>query len=233
MVTVTLTVSMRYLQKAAELHRRYGLTGLGRRLLERAFASVRTRLYQLRPEVILKTQIAKLPTLKTPARLTISALQARDLAALRLFIRDHNSDASNGLRRLRYSLDHRYSGLIGRLDGRIVGYGWWTDNTAPHPQAQLHALALGERDVFAFDLFIAPSLRGRHTGLEFLAMSQKHLLDLGYAYAYVNIVAANRRSIWVHHQAGWKDYDRRKVRIWCSAIMQCQDRFRRYDPRWF
>jgi GNAT superfamily N-acetyltransferase len=222
-----------FLRHAAQRIREHGLGKLLARQLARAARRLAAAIYQERVEVILTKEVADPIPDDVVIPFSFDNLAAADVAPLRRFILEHNVDPTTALRRLEVSLARGYRGLLARADGQIVGYGWYTGVTAVHPQMRLHGLDLQEDEVFTFDLFLAPFIRNRHAGLAFLVAGQRYMRARGVRRACNTVLASNRRSLWVHHQAGWKEVERHTVRILMSAVLICRHRMQRHDRRWF
>ena len=216
-------------------YRTHGPLGLCKLALQRCAGVLAPMIFQARDELIFTRNLSRRDDYRRSVGLVVSTLQPTDLAELQVFIQECNASPVLALQRLRFSLERGYSGVLARLDGRIVGYGWWAPSDTPvHPQARLHGVRLEPNEAFVFDLFIDPGLRKRQAGLEFLVLSEEHGVALGYTKIYSTIMRDNRRSSWVHHLAGWHHLEpARRVRVFASTTIVCGNRLQRYDRRWF
>ena len=226
---------MAVLTRIAAACRRHGIAGFCRQLAARCTESIAAWIFQSRDESIFVKKLAPRAEYRPTIGLRVTALQPAEIGELQAFIARSNVSPFLALQRLRFSLRRGYHGLLARYEGRIVGYTWFaTPDALQHPQAQLHSLHLCNGDIFAFDLFVDPTLRRRPAGLEFLVQSEEYVFARGHRTAYSIVSGGNRRSSWVHHLAGWQRWERpRNVRVFLGTVIRRADCWQRYDRRWF
>ena len=225
----------RALDKLRDLYSRHKAIGTVRHLAVVATGRVWPLVYRRRQEIVMRIDREKTTEVEHAADMKVSRIGAADLDDLRNFIRANNSDAPAALRRLDCYLSRGYHGIIGRLGSDVIGHAWCHDRTlTPHPQMRLHAVTIAAREVFAFELFLAPTKRARHGGIQFIYLLQRHLIEAGYDRAYSIIFADNKRSLRVHRATGWEHHSvPRDVRIFCSSFIECDGRIARYESDWF
>lgn len=100
-------------------------------------------------------------------------------------------------------LDNNYNGAIAELDGKMIGYVWWTDahNTDPqsrHPHLKRYAIELGEDESWGFDLFIIPEFRGGSLASDFFVLFRNLLREKGYTRVWGFARADNLPAMWIH-----------------------------------
>jgi len=102
-------------------------------------------------------------------------------------------------------LDNNYHGELAELDGKIVGYSWWSDAQISnpeyrHPHLKRYDVELKSNEVWGFDLFILPDFRGRSIASDFLYLCHKHIREKGYTRVLGFANKDNLPSIRLHKQ---------------------------------
>jgi GNAT superfamily N-acetyltransferase len=117
---------------------------------------------------------------------------------------------------------HGASAFLGLLGDELIGYIWWLDarGVAAEPRFARYDIALEERDVYGFDLFIAPEYRGDGTAVWFLGAVEAELNRLGYARMWGYVVAANRPARWLFAIAGHTPVRRYKGDVFLSHLVR-------------
>jgi GNAT superfamily N-acetyltransferase len=83
----------------------------------------------------------------------------------------------------RLYIKNNYNGYIALLQGKIIGYlWWWAPNKliSPPPEMVFYNIELKEREVYMFNMFVAPQYRGGGNAIEFLSHVLKALIKRGY-----------------------------------------------------
>ncbi len=177
-------------------------------------------IYRSHVELVFESDLCA-PIPEAPANLLIVREFIRDdTAAVRLFIRTHNVHADYGLKRFAYNISHGYRAVLATThDGEIVGYGWLSDQTQSHPAQRLHGITLGPRELYVFDLFVAPPFRKSTMALEFLIRAQHLGRERNFDRIVSTILESNRRSIRLHHLAGFREIDRHRVHVLANLVL--------------
>jgi hypothetical protein len=205
---------------------------LGRHLRDEGFAATARRslayllrlstnaIYRSHVELVFESDL-RAPIPESPAsRLAVREFVRDDATAVQQFIRQHNVHADYGLKRFTYNISHGYRAVLATtLDGEIVGYGWLGDKTQSHPAQRLHGITLGPRELYVFDLFVAPPFRKSTMALEFLIRAQHLGRERNFDRVVSTILESNRRSIRLHHLAGFREIDRHRVHVLLSLVL--------------
>lgn len=127
------------------------------------------------------------------------------------------------------------SGLVGELDGEIIGYVFYragSDDPSDriHPDLDWLPLAPRSNDVYTFDYFIPE----RHRGLGNLfarAVQDRQHRD-GFVASYGYVYAQNRAALWLYRTIGWKEIGRvveHKILIKLALVEDRLFYVRQYD----
>jgi GNAT superfamily N-acetyltransferase len=219
---------------------------LGRHLRDEGFATTARRalayLFRLSANAIYRSHIELVfecdlcaPMPEAPAsRLIVREFIHDDAAAVQQFIRQYNVHADYGLRRFAYNIGHGFRAVLATtLDGEIVGYGWWGNQSKSHPAQQLHGIRLGPKELYVFDLFVAPPFRKSTMALEFLIRAQQLGREHNFDRIVSTILESNRRSIRLHHLAGFHEIDYHRVHTLFNLVMVCGKKAIIRDQLWF
>lgn len=212
-----------------------GFAGTARRAATYLIRLCASNIYRSHIELMFECDLNG-PMPEPPAsRLIVRDFVQDDAAAVQQFIRTHNVHVDYGLKRFAYNTNHGYRAVLAITnDGQIVGYGWWCDQTQPHPGRQLHGVGLSAaKDLYVFDLFVAPLFRRSTMALEFLIRAQQHGRASGYDRVFSNILESNQKSIRLHRHAGFREIGRHRVHTLFNLVMICGGRAVIRDSLWF
>lgn len=114
-----------------------------------------------------------------------------------------NPELIKNMSRIVSYLDNHYKGAIAELDGKMIGFVWWTDaqKNEPqyrHPHLKRYNLELNDDEAWGFDLFILPEFRGGNVASDFFFLFRKHLREKGYSRVWGFAQADNLPAMWVH-----------------------------------
>lgn len=151
---------------------------------------------------------------------------------LEQFIREHHGDVERSLRMLDDCFRNRYEGRVAFLNGQVIGYRWWVTHNMHHPQLALYGVSLREDEIYAFGLYIARAFRAKGYAGEFLALTQKHPVELGYKRLYNAVAASNVPARRLYQSFGSRELGLRVSRSFFSTITFCGGRCLRCDPVW-
>lgn len=165
-------------------------------------------------------------------RLEVVPVGPVHLKALVQFIHEHHGDVARSLRMLDDCLRNRYEGRVAFLNGQVIGYRWWVTHSMNHPQLSLYGLSLREDEIFAFGLYIARAYRAQGYAGEFLAITQKQLIDLGYKRLYNAVGASNVPARRLYESFGSKELGLHVSLSFVSTVTTCGGRWLRYNPVW-
>jgi len=107
-------------------------------------------------------------------------------------------------------------GLLGYglLRGReVVADLWYTppvisDGSPEHPDVQWLGILPRPNHSYAFDMFLAPAMRGKNIATCFQGSFLLHLRDHGVDWAYGYYWADNIAALWMHRMLKWKELGR-------------------------
>lgn len=89
----------------------------------------------------------------------------------------------------------------------IIGDIWYIPSSAstprPHPDLNLLGIDLGPQDVYAFDMHVSKTWRGKNMATAFMASVLKELRKMGYQRAYGFYESKNIPALWVHRLIGY------------------------------
>lgn len=213
--------------------RNQGMAATARKALAVVWHRLTQHIYRSHVEILLDRDL-RLPAQKSDANtLLVRELGPQDIDAVRECIRNHNVHPEYGAARLAYNINHGYRAAIGILDGKVIAYGWLVGQAQTHPSQRLHDILLRPNELFACDLFVAPKFRRNNMALEFMIRAQETGRELGIQRIVTSILESNRRSLRVHHQAGYREIGRHKVHTFFNYLMLCGRRVVIHDELWF
>lgn len=86
--------------------------------------------------------------------------------------------------------------------GRLLGYLWASKGRYLPEDRDRYQMALGPRDVYLFDTFVRPEVRGRRFAEALLATAQRALLQKGADRFFSTVAWDNRSSLRIHGRMG-------------------------------
>jgi len=190
-------------------------------------------LYQREDDIVGFKTVSEPPQIEVPLEVSVEPVSAGNLGALREFVYGHLANYPDAIRRFEDCIRRGFLGMVARHQGKLIGYGWWVDNSMTHPQVSVLQLPIGPGDVYGFDLFIGQEFRGRHAGLQFVVACANYFHAHGHQRLFTIVRTDNLRSLKVHRQWGWREIDRRTVYRIGSLLIYCQGRWAWRDPVWF
>ena len=153
-------------------------------------------------------------------------------AVLEQFIREHHGDVAHSLRMLDDCFRNRYEGRVAFLNGQVIGYRWWVTHNMHHAQLGLCGVSLREGDIYAFGLYIARAYRAKGYAGEFLALTQKQLVDMGYKHLYNAVAASNVPARRLYQTFGSNELGLRVSLSFFATVTFCGGRWRLYNRVW-
>ncbi len=214
--------------------RNEGIAATARKAAAYVFRLCASHIYRNHVELIFESDLTG-PLPDVPAsRLTVREFVPDDARAVQQFIRKHNVHADFGLKRFAYNSSHGYRAVLGTtLEGELVGYGWLCDQSQSHPGRHLHGFELGARELYVFDLFVAPPFRRSTMALEFLIRARHLGRQRGFDRIFSNVLESNRKSVRLHHHAGFRETERHRVHTFFNLAMVCGRHAAFRNPLWF
>ncbi|MBI3569569.1 MAG: GNAT family N-acetyltransferase [Gammaproteobacteria bacterium] len=188
--------------------------------------------FRKREDILLCKDLTTEPGQVSSGRLEVVPVRIEHLKALVQFIQEHHGDVARSLRMLDDCFRNRYEGRVAFLNGQVIGYRWWVTHTMHHPQLPLYGLSLREGEIFAFGLYIARAFRAQGYAGEFLAITQKQLIDMGYKRLYNAVGASNVPARRLYESFGSKELGLRVSLSFFSLVAFSGGRWLRYDPVW-
>jgi GNAT superfamily N-acetyltransferase len=188
-----------------EAYRARGLTGA----LTKVIFGVMRRLagYERKEELYIAKDLTETRAVSFKQKLTIRPVQSTDRPLILAFHREHRVD-DDQVRRIAWYLDHGYNGFLAFLSDAPIGYLWWVTNKwssrENHPHLRTYGIALADDEVYAVDLYLAPSYRGGSNAIEFMAHALKSLHDQGYRRTVGLVGADNKPARWTYSMLGYK-----------------------------
>lgn len=227
----------RYIQMLVEkliAHiRDHGVVATARRATAAAWRASVSRVYRSHVEVILDRDFSRpAPNIENHS-LLVRELTAEDVEAVQECIRTHNVRPQDCANRLVFNVSHGYRALVGLLDGKVVAYGWLVGQEQEHPAKHLYDIQVCANELYACDLFVAPRFRKNNMALEFLVRAELIGRKVGIKRIIAAIRDSNRRSLWVHHQAGYREIGRLRVHTLFNYLLVSGRRVAIRNDLWF
>jgi len=100
-------------------------------------------------------------------------------------------------------------------------------NSVTHPDLEMLGISGGEREAYAFDMFIDPAYRGKNLAVPLQRSLQSTLKMEGYEEVYGFYWDDNLPALWMHRMLKFKELPRRRVsRFFFLQIVQplCQSK---------
>lgn len=188
--------------------------------------------FDRRLDLVLRKDLATPPGIASPARIEVIPIRIEHRDSLIQFIHRYHVDVAKSLRMLDDCLRQGYEGRLALLNGQIIGYRWWATHIMNHPQLTMYRVTLGANEVFAFGLYIARPFRAQGFATEFLAITQRQLVDLGYRHLYNAIAADNTPARRLNETFGSREFARHTVVKLFSSLIFCAGQWLRYNPVW-
>lgn len=188
--------------------------------------------FHRRVDLILCKDLVMPPGQPSSGRLEVVSIRPGHREALMQHIRQYHTDTTASIKMLDDCLRQGYEGCLALLNGQIIGYRWWATHKMNHPQLAAYRLTLREDEVFAFGLYIARPFRAKGYAGEFLAETQKQLVDMGYRRLYNAIALENTPARRLNEAWGATELARHTVIKLFSSLIFCAGRLRRYDKLW-
>lgn len=110
---------------------------------------------------------------------------------------------------IRLRIDEGTPGFVTFEKGDVVAYVFYEANVPgrrPYPDLEWLQLALSDKEVYSFDSFIPPALRGR--GIPMLRATYQALHDKGFEAAYGYVWAWDTAPLWSYRVTGWEEIGR-------------------------
>lgn len=107
---------------------------------------------------------------------------------------------------VRLRLESRTPGFVTLEEGRVIGYVFYEENTPdrpPHPDLEWLGMRLRDKEVYSFDSFVPPELRGR--GVAMFRATYQALFEKGYKAARGYVFSSNTAALWSYRLTGWKE----------------------------
>jgi hypothetical protein len=85
------------------------------------------------------------------------------------------------------------------------------DNAVTHPDLEMLGISCGEREAYAFDMFIAPAFRGKNLAIPLQRFLQSTLMIEGYEKVCGFYWDDNLPALWMHRMLRFKELPKRRV----------------------
>jgi len=180
--------------------------------------------FHRRVDLILCKDLTTPPGQPSSGCLEVVPIRSEHRNALMQHVRQYHMDTAKSIKMLDDCLRQGYEGRLALLNGQIIGYRWWVTHKMSHPQLAMHRLTLHDDEVFAFGLYIARPFRARGYAGEFLAGTQKQLMDMGYKRLYNAIDIDNTPARRLNEAYGSTEFARHVVIKLFSSLTFCAGR---------
>jgi GNAT superfamily N-acetyltransferase len=152
--------------------------------------------------LVLAKRLDAVAPLTVESRLRVEDLNTSALPELARF--NAARCASRFTARFAADLEAGRQGFVGRASEEVAGYYWWVDAARGHPHLDRLGVALGPRDVYGYDFFIAEEHRGGGRAGEFLHGVETALAGRGYETLWGYVQADNRPARWLYSLRGYE-----------------------------
>jgi GNAT superfamily N-acetyltransferase len=211
----------------------HGIIATARKATAVVLRGLSQRIYRSHVEILLERDLFQPMPDAGSSNLVVRELRPGDMAAVKECIHLHNVHPEYGTQRLAYNFRHGYRAALGILDGNVIAYGWLVGQGQWHPAQYLHDIKVGTGELFSCDLFVAPRHRKNNMAMEFLVRAQLIGRESGFKRIVTSILETNRRSLWVHHQAGYREIGRHRVHTLFNYLMLCGRKVVVRNDLWF
>ena len=153
---------------------------------------------------------------------SLKAIQKRQMPSNMNFIEIQNNTLENN--NIAYSVRYRYLKALGNLrngyvsfailkDNKIIADVWLATPTysikrSIHPDLEWLGITLGEKDVYAVDIYVEPQERAKNLATFFWRYSLDELKRRGFNKVYLYVWADNVSSIRFNQKIGYKELKR-------------------------
>ncbi|HSL42296.1 MAG TPA: GNAT family N-acetyltransferase [Anaerolineales bacterium] len=108
-------------------------------------------------------------------------------------------------------------------NGKVVGDLWCVcrkknEEPVSHPDFKLLDIHCKEQEVYAFDMLIDPSYRGKNLAAPLQRSLQHALKDEGFVKVYGGYYEDNLPALWMHRMLKFKEYPKRRVSRFFSYL---------------
>ena len=114
-----------------------------------------------------------------------------------------------------YKLNRGMRGFALVQDDVVIGDVWCVfsrdGKPASHPDLDTLGLTCGDREVYAFDMLIDPSYRGKNLAVPLQRALQGALKEEGYLKVYGSFYDDNLPALWMHRMLRYKELPKRQV----------------------
>ncbi len=110
---------------------------------------------------------------------------------------------------IRMRIDDGTPGFVTFEGGEVVAYVFYEANVpgrAPYPDLEWLGIELCDKEVYSFDSFIPPALRGR--GIPMFRATYQALHEAGFSHAYGYVWAWDTAPLWSYRVTGWEEVRR-------------------------
>lgn len=158
--------------------------------------------------------------LAVPVRseLEVQHIEDQHLPALGEFCKPYNLYNKSPIEEFEEYRRNGGNGLIAKVDGRILGFQWWADNTigTDFEDTNLRCMRsdakLNDDEVYAFDIFLDPRYRGCGYGGEFQRRLFVELKKQGYNRVIAWVLEENTRARRSYRRMGWEERQKLVIR---------------------
>jgi GNAT superfamily N-acetyltransferase len=121
---------------------------------------------------------------------------------------------SRGIKALR-NINRGMRGFAFVKDNVVVGDVWCViphpETPVDHPDLKMLGITCKESEVYAFDMLIAPTYRGKNLAVPLQRAIQRTLKNEGYTKIYGAFYDDNLPALWMHRMLKFKELPKRKV----------------------
>lgn len=165
-------------------------------------------------------------------RLEIVAIEPAHRAELEAHVRRHHGEWQQSVAMIEDCYRRGFGGHLGRLDGEIVGYRWWSGPDHVHPHYDLYGFRPQADEVYSFSLHVAKPFRSQGFASEIVARARRALLAQGCRAIRSVVSSENAASLRLQVALGAREVRRCTVVRLLDRYEACGGRLRRLDPVW-
>ena len=199
--------------------------------LPRALQRMRSFLIRRRVDIVMSTDLL-VPAVGTTDHLTVEKMGVNHRPALEAHVRRYHGQTAQSLVMVDECFRRGFGGVVGLLDGEIVGFRWWAGRDHDHPHFGYYALRPAADEVYAFGLYVARPYRAQGYAFEIVGKMARHLSAIGYRRVFCLVQQDNVASLRVQIHCGAREMARRPVVCLFDRVLWCGGRLHHHDPQW-
>jgi hypothetical protein len=172
-------------------------------------------------ELVLYKDITCMRNIEAQSGWWLTKLNVKNQQEFTTFLKIYNPDKSPRI--IENYIKNGYQAFLGYLDGNLIGYMWWHDNSvkseSQHPILKRYEIELKNNEVYMFDYFIPPVYRGQGNASIFLMKIYLNLKNMGFDGVWGGVKGQNLAARFIYQLHGWKVKSELELKEFFKLIM--------------